>query len=288
MLYHCTTVFLTLALMACSQPRKGSQGASSSTKSSPSLGVAPQKLFDPATPLVIGQEVRVAGQIEFRDPDEDIGANSAYARLHVANGNLDILLDDRGLAMLKHMDGRLVAVTGVITGNASSDMTISTPSYGVNGTVSGVTRVPEIRVTAFEYASPPPPTANTFADNGDGTVVDKRTGLQWQQVGPDKPAIWTDAAEYAKNLTLAGHSDWRLPSQAELNDLWKIALRKKGVRSRLFSRVKAELYWTSDSAVPSSSDWHYVVNFNPMSSALDTGDKYDTRFVICVRRTQDK
>ncbi|MGH7789398.1 MAG: DUF1566 domain-containing protein [Candidatus Binatia bacterium] len=67
------------------------------------------------------------------------------------------------------------------------------------------------------------------ADNGDGTISDRRTGLMWEKLGNDggihdrdDSAAWADA--FAKVATLnatgfAGHSDWRLPNVNELQSL---------------------------------------------------------------------
>ena len=60
---------------------------------------------------------------------------------------------------------------------------------------------------------------NKFRDNGDGTVTDEATGLMWQQSDRGKGMNWEDALAYAGNLELAGHSDWRLPNDKELQSI---------------------------------------------------------------------
>jgi lysozyme family protein len=60
---------------------------------------------------------------------------------------------------------------------------------------------------------------NDFADNGDGTVTDRATGLTWQKADSVKPMIWEAALAYAEGLSLAGHDDWRLPNAKELQSL---------------------------------------------------------------------
>jgi hypothetical protein len=55
-----------------------------------------------------------------------------------------------------------------------------------------------------------------FIDFGDGTVVDSFTGLMWQRVPSATVGTWSSAISYCKNLTLAGHTDWRLPNMNEL------------------------------------------------------------------------
>jgi hypothetical protein len=68
-----------------------------------------------------------------------------------------------------------------------------------------------------------------FADNGDGTVTDRCTGLMWQKDTADVHAdgrftdqdsvSWCDALAYCENLSFARHDDWRLPNVRELQSL---------------------------------------------------------------------
>ncbi len=58
-----------------------------------------------------------------------------------------------------------------------------------------------------------------FLDNGNGTVTDMITGLVWQKETAPGTYTWQQALDYAKNLTLAGYSDWRLPNINELQTL---------------------------------------------------------------------
>jgi len=55
-----------------------------------------------------------------------------------------------------------------------------------------------------------------FIDNGDGTISDTKTGLLWQKSDDEVRRTWHVAKEYAETLTLAEHSDWRLPTIEEL------------------------------------------------------------------------
>ncbi|MFC1736617.1 DUF1566 domain-containing protein, partial [Candidatus Hydrogenedentota bacterium] len=58
-----------------------------------------------------------------------------------------------------------------------------------------------------------------YKDNGDGTVTDENTRLKWQQTPPEEHLTWSEAAEYAEELELAGYSDWRVPTIKELYSL---------------------------------------------------------------------
>ncbi len=57
---------------------------------------------------------------------------------------------------------------------------------------------------------------NRFRDNGDGSVTDLATGLMWSRRDSGRGMDWGSALDYAENLELAGHRDWRLPNAKEL------------------------------------------------------------------------
>ncbi len=52
-----------------------------------------------------------------------------------------------------------------------------------------------------------------------GYWTDPSTGLMWAARGNGKRMGWHKATRYCRNLRLAGHSDWRLPSIDELHGL---------------------------------------------------------------------
>lgn len=69
---------------------------------------------------------------------------------------------------------------------------------------------------------------NDFKDNGDGTIIDKATGLMWMKVDSGKLKAgknndgkmnWQEALDWAENLDYAGYSDWRLPNVKELQSI---------------------------------------------------------------------
>jgi hypothetical protein len=60
---------------------------------------------------------------------------------------------------------------------------------------------------------------NRFVDNKDGTISDSATGLMWQQADDGVARDWEHALSYAESMTLAGHSDWRLPNAKELQSV---------------------------------------------------------------------
>ena len=63
---------------------------------------------------------------------------------------------------------------------------------------------------------------NDFADNGDGTVTDRATGLMWEQKGSKKEKSHYYAKKHVKSLNkkkFAGYDDWRIPTVEELYSL---------------------------------------------------------------------
>ncbi len=64
--------------------------------------------------------------------------------------------------------------------------------------------------------------ANSFADNGDGTITDNATGLVWAQTDSGTGMSWESALAWVQTQNAAnylGHSDWRLPDAKELQSI---------------------------------------------------------------------
>ena len=60
----------------------------------------------------------------------------------------------------------------------------------------------------------------SYQDNDNGTITDKNTGLIWQKEADlDNKSTFAEAVSGAKDLDLAGHNDWRLPTIKELYSL---------------------------------------------------------------------
>ena len=85
----------------------------------------------------------------------------------------------------------------------------------------------------------------SFTDNGDGTVTDNITGLIWQKTDGGEMTI-ERAMSYCDTLTLAGYSDWRLPTNHELFSLNKYDVSNPALNTVYFSKTTAEYWWTSD------------------------------------------
>jgi|GEM_PF-699443 len=86
--------------------------------------------------------------------------------------------------------------------------------------------------------------SNNFIDNNDGTVTDTSTGLMWQQNGSTQKT-WGDALAYCESLTLAGHSDWRLPNRNELQTIVDYSRYNPAIDTAFFPDTAAYYYWSS-------------------------------------------
>ena len=90
-------------------------------------------------------------------------------------------------------------------------------------------------------------TGSSFAGNlkvrKDGTVLDKQTGLIWQQSDSDRMP-WLDAVRYCNQLDLAGSRGWRLPFKDELKTLVNTVGAGEYLDAAAFPKIQAEVYWS--------------------------------------------
>jgi hypothetical protein len=128
------------------------------------------------------------------------------------------------------------------------------------------------------------PNLESYTDNGDGTVTDNVTGLMWQQVVAATKYAWADAVAYCPTLTLAGHSDWRLPSVIELLSIVDLGQSDSPlvhtINPTYFPSTPSDDFWSASLLAGSSSNaWH--VSFDDGSTNND--HVYYTNDVRCVR-----
>lgn len=137
-----------------------------------------------------------------------------------------------------------------------------------------------------------------FADNGDGTVIDRLTGLRWEQKtsldtvvnlgnphDADNAYTWTaggegftapDGAAFTSFLSalnggcFAGQCDWRLPTLAELQTI-QLAPSPCGTTpciDPVFGPTAPLKYWTGTTFATPTDAWE--VEFNQGFAANDT------------------
>ncbi len=99
-----------------------------------------------------------------------------------------------------------------------------------------------------DYTINPP----SYADNDDGTVTDNVTGLMWQQEDDDTTRNWDDAVSYCESLTLAGYSDWRLPSKKELVSILDYSTYIT-IDTTYFPGAEGKYHWSATTYASNSS-----------------------------------
>jgi len=122
-----------------------------------------------------------------------------------------------------------------------------------------------------------------FTDNGDDTVTDKNTKLMWSKnANLCGLKNWEDACSYCGGLTLANHSDWRLPP---IHELWSL-IDKHQFNPALppgnpFMNVKSDHYWSSTTDAEITSRAWYVYFGSGYEGFHDKSYYYF--YVWCVR-----
>jgi hypothetical protein len=92
--------------------------------------------------------------------------------------------------------------------DSSSSYTSSSSKSSTSSTSSG-SGVPD----KYQYCDED--ILERLTDNNNGTVSDNVSGLMWQQDGGTSGLKWLEAQDYCGNLSLAGFSNWRLPTKLE-------------------------------------------------------------------------
>ena len=116
-----------------------------------------------------------------------------------------------------------------------------------------------------------------------GVVTDNKTGLQWQDDYSDnggdiKLAKWTDAIAYCEDLTLGGHSDWRLPNKKELLSIVDYGKYDPSIDT-VFHKVSGN-YWSSTTPAY-GTDRAWTVGFR--TGLTGSFYKFNDSHVRCVR-----
>jgi hypothetical protein len=92
-----------------------------------------------------------------------------------------------------------------------------------------------------DYLQNPP----IFVLNGDGTVTDTVTGLQWQQTDGGE-MTFENAEIFCANLSLGGYTDWRLPTAQEAYSILNQGKSNPALDMVFFTNTAAEYWWTSE------------------------------------------
>ena len=131
--------------------------------------------------------------------------------------------------------------------------------------------------------------AASFANNGDGTVIDTTTGLTWMRcsmgqtwdgttcTGTAGTYTWDQAT--ALSSTFAGQSDWRLPNVRELQTIADKSLSIPVIDAAAFPNTPASYFWSGSSYVALPSNAWGVYFFVGLSLAYLKSFYYFVRLV---------
>ena len=85
-----------------------------------------------------------------------------------------------------------------------------------------------------------------FIAYDDGTVLDTKTNLMWASKSSET-MNWDNAKTYIANFKGSGYTDWRMPTQSELESLMDPWLRSpKGFRLTKYIDIQACCPWSSE------------------------------------------
>lgn len=112
-----------------------------------------------------------------------------------------------------------------------------------------------------------------YADHGDGTVTDLRTGLMWKRCVQGRSGAdcatgtedihtqWSGALQAAYAHHFAGYEDWRLPNINELASLPDPGCLEPSINTTRFPNTPETLHWTS-TAVAATGLQAWMVRFD--------------------------
>lgn len=132
-----------------------------------------------------------------------------------------------------------------------------------------------------------------YQDNGDGSVTDKKTGLEWARcsigqtwenstcTGEAQPLLWSIASLVATTTESPPNKNrWRLPEIKELSELVELQCARPAINLTIFPNTPAVAYWSyTRFANRDGSFWQ--VQFILGETVPEMGDR--TAYVRLVR-----
>ena len=93
----------------------------------------------------------------------------------------------------------------------------------------------------------PAMSSDRFVGPSDGPVTDTKTGLMWAAKDNGSPINWQNGLRYCQNYSGGGHTDWRMPTLAELEGLYDPgAKNKRGYHVTKLIETSAQSLWASE------------------------------------------
>jgi tetratricopeptide (TPR) repeat protein len=113
------------------------------------------------------------------------------------------------------------------------------------------------------------------------TWTDSTTGLMWTNKENGGDVNWQQATDYCKNLQLAGHTDWRLPTIDELQGIYDRNANVGGAHVKGNLQV-SRFQWSSSPGKASVEEWSFAF-FSGTRHSLRLGQGWLRS--LCVRRS---
>ena len=202
-----------------------------------------------------------------------------------------------GSASTANLSGVFISTASALTSVGAGDYTLIVKLVNEQGnfvetpfsiTIQNLYKLPDTGQTGditatfgedSDYLINPP----SYIDNGDGTVSDVATGLDWQQQDDDLQRTQLQAVDYCTNLSLGGYDDWRLPGVMELKDIIDYTDINPALDPSTFVNADHANYWSS-TLFPNNSNRAMRINFG--TGVQGNGKKDDVTalsFSRCVR-----
>jgi hypothetical protein len=122
--------------------------------------------------------------------------------------------------------------------------------------------------------------ASRFVIAFPGAVLDKQTGLVWEETPDAMPRTWTDAIHFCVNKTVGGTIGWRLPSVEELKSVQDPSTASPFIPGDIFIDVQSTPYWS----VSTSAKTPIAVSFVRLVDDRTSGGNMSHAFPAwCVR-----
>ena len=122
-----------------------------------------------------------------------------------------------------------------------------------------------------------------ISQDSTGVWEDSATGLLWTVKDNGSDMNWNQARNYCENLTLDGHTDWRLPSIDELKTLFDRSVKKQ-YKAKGPIELEGGTIW-SGTRNNSGDAWNFSF-FNGGTSMSPTGGGCSTAArALCVRKS---
>jgi len=130
------------------------------------------------------------------------------------------------------------------------------------------------------------PSPKPDADKWEQYIVawtDPTTGLMWTKKDNAREVNWKQATNYCRNLQLAGHSGWRLPTIDELQGIYDANANVGGYHVKGSLQLSNWFQWSSSHGNNSGQVWGLY--FTDGSRSSDSIGISTNARVLCVRRS---